>query len=225
MPEKKQWPYVIRSHSRRVTLIAAVKARGDPALSRLMKQQPSRPCARTPRLSPPSLDHRRKNPRIAQDTTAIRKRKNEAAIRNLVDKSSELCRNFTRDDEEAGVVGSRYLGAGLPRGHQLSFRSRLDHGELLAGLVRNHSAAPRVDHGFDRRACHRRAPRGCRRYLRKRNRVPCRKTVNQTVHRIHRCNSIGRAWVFWHRRCWRNDAALSQSRFFHGSVSFRFRSG
>ena len=54
MPEKKRWLYVTRSRCGRAMLIVVVKRRGKPALPRSMKQQPSRPYARTPQPSPRS---------------------------------------------------------------------------------------------------------------------------------------------------------------------------
>src|SRR5205814_10277008 len=83
-------------------------------------------------------------------------------------------------------LGSHCAVASLSRGHELYLRTRLDHCQLLAGLVRNYSIAGWLDHGFNRRACHCGALRRRLGYLRKRGRVPGRETLNQAVRRIHR---------------------------------------
>ena len=52
----------------------------------------------------------------------------------------------------------------------IPFRPRMGHGQFLAGLVRDHSPAGRIDSGLDRRAVIRRAARSRLGHLCERNR-------------------------------------------------------
>ena len=105
-------------------------------------------------------------------------------------------------------MGSAQTGPGLSRGHIISFRTGLGHGQLLAGLVWHHSVARRIDHGRGGRAGHRGAARCGFGDLRERSGASRRKAPDQTLHRIHFRDSIGRARIFRNRRCGRGGARV-----------------
>ena len=64
----------------------------------------------------------------------------------------------------------------------ISFRPRMDHRELLAGLVWDHSVARRIGHGLDRRISDCRSAWSRVRDLRERNRIARREAVDQALH-------------------------------------------
>ena len=99
-------------------------------------------------------------------------------------------------------------GPGLSRYHFVSFWHELDHGELLAGLVRNHSVAGRLDHGRGGRASHRRSAGSLFGDLRKRSRRSRRESFDQTVHRIHFRDSFCCSRIFRDRRRWPGGAGV-----------------
>ena len=181
---------------------------GHASAARLMKQQPSRPCARTPQpsLQSPrpwpkksagcSRRHRHSKTRKRSGYSIVGRKESENYLAILPATTKKL----QSWDPAAPVPAYRAVTSFLFGRDWITASFWQDWYGIIPLLVG-------LDHGFDRGACHRGALRRRLGYLRKRNRVPGRETVNQTVRRIHCCNSIGRARVFRHRRRRRNHSA------------------